>query len=665
MKRKLTTGMSLLITLLMITSVLTTGTTIANGEENGVLEVVKHVSNGENWVDYIEALVGDTVQFKITVTYHNISGNGYHDHVDNIVVTDILPPGLQYAETQQPPAPEPQIEGNQVIWAFPSNYQLYNLDSICIIFNATVIGYGESINTVNATAIEHCCNEPIWGEDIATVFVNPSVDVDKKVWDPVELQWVDVLNEVRLNQLLRFRITVTYHGVDTMKCLVVKDVLPGCCLEFMNGVEITYPHQGFDDPVTTIDENEITWDWTTTTFNLDNGESIIIEFDAKVVEYCGGLVENLANASLSGCGGCEPVLYDEDTVSINCEQPQTKFEKKVFDMETQKWVDETTAVVGSHVEFKLKLTYYGESQNATFAVVDNLPCCLEYDGSYADPPVSNVSADNKTMWWNFTTHLEDSETVVLRFKALVLEEFCCEGINHADLTLTVCGEESVDYDDTAKVIIRDNTPPGYPILYGPTTGSVDKVLSFTATAYDAEDDNVYYKFDWGNEISTWMGPYPQGVEKIFTHSWPAAGTYEVKAKAMDIYGAESISWSNVITVVITSDEPQPGNITITNIKGGLNKITATIKNDGSENSILVNWTIQVEGKIGFLKGKNVETKGNMTLDAGKTSDAVGAGQAKRLGFGRTTITVIADAENYGYDEVEKNGIVVGPFIIIR
>ena len=147
------------------------------------------------------------------------------------------------------------------------------------------------------------------------------------------------------------------------------------------------------------------------------------------------------------------------------------------------------------------------------------------------------------------------------------------------------------------------------------------------------------------------------------HNWDAEGTYEVKAKSKDIHGAESISWSNILTVEITAEEEEPEeNIEITSVKGGLNKITATIKNNGEENAG-VNWTIEVEGKL--LNRKNVETNDSVNITAGQEEEVQGAGQSGRFGFGRCTITITADAEDYGNDAVTKNGFIIGPFIIIR
>jgi len=58
------------------------------------------------------------------------------------------------------------------------------------------------------------------------------------------------------------------------------------------------------------------------------------------------------------------------------------------------------------------------------------------------------------------------------------------------------------------------------------------------------------KINWGDEITDWLGPYAEGIEQTFNHSWDAAGTYFVTAKAKDVHGEEGI-WGNEIIVVIT------------------------------------------------------------------------------------------------------------------
>lgn len=93
-----------------------------------------------------------------------------------------------------------------------------------------------------------------------------------------------------------------------------------------------------------------------------------------------------------------------------------------------------------------------------------------------------------------------------------------------------------------------NTPPGKPTKpSGKTTGKAGELHEYKSTATDPEGDQIYYWFDWGElNNSGWVGPYPSGTTGKASYSWPA-GTYTIKVKAKDIYGAES-PWSDSLTI---------------------------------------------------------------------------------------------------------------------
>ena len=103
------TTISIVLALLMIASTLsvmpvnanelTTCGVPPNGDEptQENLEVTKMVLDGSEWVDLINAEIDDTVSFKITVTYYNLTDPDNPHHAKNIVVKDILPSCLNYS----------------------------------------------------------------------------------------------------------------------------------------------------------------------------------------------------------------------------------------------------------------------------------------------------------------------------------------------------------------------------------------------------------------------------------------------------------------------------------------------------------------------------------------------------------------------------------------
>jgi hypothetical protein len=101
------------------------------------------------------------------------------------------------------------------------------------------------------------------------------------------------------------------------------------------------------------------------------------------------------------------------------------------------------------------------------------------------------------------------------------------------------------------VTITDNTPPNIPQITGPGQGKPDKPYLFNLFTDDAQEQNVYYYIDWGdNTTSDWLGPYISGTQIHVTHTWAEEGTYIVKAKAKDTMDSES-DWGTLQIVVPT------------------------------------------------------------------------------------------------------------------
>ena len=100
-------------------------------------------------------------------------------------------------------------------------------------------------------------------------------------------------------------------------------------------------------------------------------------------------------------------------------------------------------------------------------------------------------------------------------------------------------------------------PPEAPEITGPSAGAVGVEYDFTFVSTDPEDEMVSYYIDWGDgDIEDWIGPYPSGEIKTFSHAWDEIGTYEIKAKARDINNIESF-WSNILIINISNPPSTP------------------------------------------------------------------------------------------------------------
>ncbi len=128
---------------------------------------------------------------------------------------------------------------------------------------------------------------------------------------------------------------------------------------------------------------------------------------------------------------------------------------------------------------------------------------------------------------------------------------------------------------------------------------------YTVSATDAEGDEFWYMYDWGDgTVTDWQGPYNSGDDCIQHYSWSDLGTYSVMVKARDVWNYET-PWSPVTDVNVFCCElrgdvgiPKDGSVLVNDIvwlvdylfKGGtapscLDEGDCGIPNDGE---ILVN-----------------------------------------------------------------------------
>jgi hypothetical protein len=99
-------------------------------------------------------------------------------------------------------------------------------------------------------------------------------------------------------------------------------------------------------------------------------------------------------------------------------------------------------------------------------------------------------------------------------------------------------------------------PPATPTKpLGQTLGIWNVEYTYTSTTSDPNNDQIYYLFDWDDgSNSGWVGPYNSGVTGVGSHIWTELGTYNVKVRARDVWGAGSI-WSEPLVVTITDNNP--------------------------------------------------------------------------------------------------------------
>jgi len=91
----------------------------------------------------------------------------------------------------------------------------------------------------------------------------------------------------------------------------------------------------------------------------------------------------------------------------------------------------------------------------------------------------------------------------------------------------------------------DNVPPGIPDIDGPTSGSAGTDYTYILVTTDQNVDNVSYYIDWGDGTNSGWTTYSESGGNVeLIHKWDEQNTYIIKAKAKDIYGAES-DWTTL------------------------------------------------------------------------------------------------------------------------
>jgi hypothetical protein len=102
------------------------------------------------------------------------------------------------------------------------------------------------------------------------------------------------------------------------------------------------------------------------------------------------------------------------------------------------------------------------------------------------------------------------------------------------------------------IVNRQPIPPEKPI--GVITGYALAPYSYATSSTDPDEDMVSCTFDWGDKTTSDSGLVKSGTKVEASHTWTRAGTYQVKAKAMDSIGDESL-YSSSLTVIVNPNSP--------------------------------------------------------------------------------------------------------------
>ena len=102
------------------------------------------------------------------------------------------------------------------------------------------------------------------------------------------------------------------------------------------------------------------------------------------------------------------------------------------------------------------------------------------------------------------------------------------------VTLTVTDNKDATDNDTVRVIITTaNNPPTKPVVNGTTSGTKNKMYTYTVQSSDPENDFLQYIITWGDGTQNTSNFLANGTACSLSHSWSSAGKYMITATATD------------------------------------------------------------------------------------------------------------------------------------
>ena len=111
-------------------------------------------------------------------------------------------------------------------------------------------------------------------------------------------------------------------------------------------------------------------------------------------------------------------------------------------------------------------------------------------------------------------------------------------------------EEWIPFGDPSLAIGTPSISPEKPTLNGPNSGKKGEEYTYSSFSFDPDEDVLYYLFEWGDGTNTgWLGPYDSGVMINVSHIWSNQGDYQIRVKAKDEHGAQSV-WSDPLPISV-------------------------------------------------------------------------------------------------------------------
>jgi hypothetical protein len=187
----------------------------------------------------------------------------------------------------------------------------------------------------------------------------------------------------------------------------------------------------------------------------------------------------------------------------------------------------------------------GASTPAVYVQGSSVYCAYVKDGNL----YMKTSEDNG-LTWGVSEKKNSVDGMVVSLEGAVA--ICESGITFID-------KRNGNYDIYFAPLLEEPSGNNGPVKpnkpSGQINGKAGEEYTYTTSTIDPNGDKVYYLWDWGDgNYSGWLGPYNSGVTCEAKHIWTKKNNYNIKVKAKDIYGKDSI-WSDPLSVTMPKNKP--------------------------------------------------------------------------------------------------------------
>lgn len=184
--------------------------------------------------------------------------------------------------------------------------------------------------------------------------------------------------------------------------------------------------------------------------------------------------------------------------------------------------------------------WYGNAGSGLCPEADLMDDCFFEDAMVHGIPVG--PAYSKYVWLHYRDFTTGDPTAMYGSSSLQVTTVHCI---YGDPNLIVYSPDWTIPAAVESPIGRTNNPPFTPNIAGETNGEAEVEYTYDFCSTDPDGDDIYYCIDWGDDSGeVCIGPYPSATCATAKHTWSEQGTYIIKAKAKDIYDAES-NWGTL------------------------------------------------------------------------------------------------------------------------